>query len=297
LLCVRLPALTFFFYCTFLALSPSRIKNLGSPVVAKSLMKNVISVASGKGGVGKSTVAVNLAVTLARRGKQVALIDVDLYGPSIPTLMGGGEIRLDFEQRIIPPEKFGVKYISIGFFLPSADTPVIWRGPMFTKALNQLFRDVRWGEVDYCILDMPPGTGDAHITLSQMPDLEIVGAIMVTTPQEVALADVRKAIKMFEKVSIPVLGIIENMAGYQLPDGSMVYPFGSGGGEAVAKEYGLNLLGSLPLDTLVREGGDNGVPVAANESTPVFQVFNTLAKHVEEAVERKGSIRPLIVNN
>jgi ATP-binding protein involved in chromosome partitioning len=258
-------------------------------------MKNVVSVASGKGGVGKSTVAVNLAVTLARRGKKVALIDVDLYGPSIPTLMGGGEIRMDHENRIVPPEKFGVKYISIGFFLPSADTPVIWRGPMFTKAITQLFNDVSWGQVDVCVLDMPPGTGDAHITLSQMPGIDLVGSVVVTTPQEVALADVRKAIKMFEKVSIPVLGIIENMGSLELPDGSVMYPFGQGGGKALAEQYGLPFLGSIPLKSSIREGGDNGAPFAYGVTDSTTGIFDSIASFVECAVA-EGRQRPTIIN-
>jgi len=258
-------------------------------------MKNVVSVASGKGGVGKSTVAVNLAVSLARRGKKVALIDVDLYGPSVPTLMGGGEIRMDHEHKIIPPEKFGVKYISIGFFLPSADTPVIWRGPMFTKAITQLFNDVSWGQVDICVLDMPPGTGDAHITLSQMPDLDLVGSIVVTTPQEVALVDVRKAIKMFEKVGIPILGIVENMSGFKLSTGETVYPFGQGGGKSVADQYGLEFLGSIPLDNSIREGGDSGTPVALDSSDDISEIFNSIASFVEHAIA-EGRQRPTIIN-
>jgi ATP-binding protein involved in chromosome partitioning len=262
-------------------------------------MKNTISVASGKGGVGKSTVATNLAVALAEKGLKVALIDVDMYGPSIPTLMGGGELRFDHENRIIPPSKYGVKFISIGFFLPSEDTPVIWRGPMFTKALSQLFRDVRWGEVDVCVLDMPPGTGDAHITLSQMPDVDLVGSIVVTTPQEVALADVRKAIKFFEKVNIPVLGIVENMASYLLPTGDVVYPFGQGGGQKLAEQYGLSFLGSIPLDVSIREGGDKGEPFIyslKDDDNSVGKVFLSLASFVEKTISMERT-KASIINN
>lgn len=258
-------------------------------------MRNIVSVASGKGGVGKSTVAVNLAVTLARRGKKVALIDIDLYGPSIPTLMGGGEIRMDHDHKIIPPEKYGVKYISIGFFLPSADTPVIWRGPMFTKAISQLFNDVSWGQVDVCILDMPPGTGDAHITLSQMPGIDLVGSVVVTTPQEVALADVRKAIKMFEKVGIPVLGIVENMGSLGLPDGTVLYPFGQGGGTMLAEQYGLPFLGSIPLQSSIREGGDKGLPFAYDGRDSTVEILNSIASFIENAVAEDRQ-RPTIIN-
>ncbi len=249
-------------------------------------MKQIISVASGKGGVGKSTVAVNLAIALAKTGAKVALIDVDLYGPSIPVLMGGGEVRLDHEGRLIPPSKYGVKYVSIGFFLPDADSPVIWRGPMFTKALTQLFRDVNWGEVDYCVLDMPPGTGDAHITLAQMPDYRISGTVVVTTPQEVALADVRKAVRMLDKVQIGVIGLVENMSGWQSPTGELVPIFGSGGGERLSSEYGIPLLASLPIDAAIREGGDQGSPVAWNGPEALQRCFGDLGQAVIQGLER-----------
>ena len=175
-------------------------------------MKHIIAVVSGKGGVGKSTVAVNLAIALANSGAKVALIDSDLYGPSIPTLLGRAEIKADHEGKLIPPEKHGLKYISIGFFLKHPDDAVIWRGPMFNTAMRQMFQDVNWVEVDYCIVDMPPGTGDAQISLAQ--NFSLTGAVVVTTPQEVALADVRKSINMLSKVNVPVLGIVENMAGF-----------------------------------------------------------------------------------
>ena len=192
----------------------------------------IVPVVSGKGGVGKSTVAVNLAVALAATGAKVALIDADFYGPSVPTMFGGGSLVVDHEQRLVPPVKFGVKYISLGFFLSNPDDPVIWRGPMFNKALNQLFNDVNWGEVQYCIVDMPPGTGDAQISLCQM--VQLAGAVVVTTPQEVSLADVRKSINMLAKVNVPVLGVVENMAGLVMPDGSIQNIFGSGGGVSLA---------------------------------------------------------------
>ena len=227
-------------------------------------MNKIIAVASGKGGVGKSTVAVNLAVSLAKMPEtpNVALIDIDFYGPSVPTLMGGGEVRLDHEQRFIPPKKFGVKYISLGFFVKPED-PIIWRGPMFGKGIQQLFNDVSWGEVDVAVVDLPPGTGDAQLSLAQM--MQLSGAILVTTPQEVALSDVRRALNMFRRVNVPVLGVVENMAGFVTPNGERIDIFGSGGGEQLASQFGVPLLGSIPLEVSIREGGDPGDPVAAHE--------------------------------
>lgn len=259
-------------------------------------MKNIIPVASGKGGVGKSTISVNLAVALASAGHKVALVDADLYGPSIPTLMGGGKIEVDHEERLIPAEKFGVKYVSLAFFLPNPDEPVIWRGPMFTKALNQLFSDVNWGEVDYCIIDMPPGTGDAQISLCQM--LQITAAIMVTTPQEVAMADVRKAINMFSKVNVPVLGIVENMLGFTAPNGETFYIFGENGGSELAQKFNLPLLASIPINPELRKGGDSGHPLAADSSSDTSKIFNALALKVSELTgKREASQAVKVINN
>lgn len=253
-------------------------------------MKNIIAVISGKGGVGKSTVAVNLAVALARSGAKVALIDSDFYGPSIPTLFGGGQVIPDHEGKLIPPEKFGIKYISLGFFLPNPDDAVIWRGPMFNKALTQLFKDVSWGEVDYCIVDMPPGTGDAQISLSQM--VKLAGALVVTTPQEVALADVRKSINMLKKVNVDLLGIVENMSGFKTPDGQVHYIFGEGGGEKTAEMFGTEVLSRIPIDISIREGGDKGQPVAYSEDTPSALLFKELGLKIVEIIDRKQSAQP-----
>lgn len=256
-------------------------------------MKNIIPIISGKGGVGKSTVAVNLAVALAGQGARVALIDADFYGPSVPTLMGSGKVIPDNEEKLIPPERFGVKYISIGFFLPDPDSPVIWRGPMFNKALRQLFEDVRWGEVDYCVIDMPPGTGDAQLSLVQM--VQITGAVVVTTPQEVALTDVRKAINMLEKVNVPVIGIVENMAGFRDSSGQVVDIFGSGGGRALSERFSVPLLSSLPLDPEIRRGGDEAKPVAAESGTPLAKSFEGLADAVKDYCStQRGVQSPLI---
>ena len=245
-------------------------------------MKHIVPVMSGKGGVGKSTVAVNLAIALAQDGARVALVDSDFYGPSIPTLMGGGDLQTDHEGKIIPPLKYGIKYISLGFFLRNPDDAVIWRGPMFTKALQQLFQDVSWGEVDYCIVDMPPGTGDAQLSLCQM--LKLSGAVIVTTPQEVALADVRKAISMLGKVNVPVLGIIENMSWFEA-EGRKVPIFGDGGGVALAQQIGVPLLAQIPLDVAIREGGDHGRPVATGEHSSA-QLFRGIALQIIDILDR-----------
>lgn len=249
----------------------------------------IISVVSGKGGVGKSTVAVNLAVALAQLGNKVALIDSDFYGPSIPTLMGGGSVSFDHEEKLIPCEKFGVKYISLAFFLANQDDAVIWRGPMFNKALHQMFNDVSWGKVDYFVVDMPPGTGDAQISLAQL--VKISGAVVVTTPQEVALADVRKSINMLAKVNVPVLGVVENMAGFKAPDGKIHNIFGEGGGKALADKFNIPLLMQIPLDPAIREGGDAGKPVALSTSA---QPFEQLALKVIAAIDKNEAARPAL---
>ena len=255
-------------------------------------MKQIVPVISGKGGVGKSTVAANLAVALANTGAKVALIDGDFYGPSVPTLFGGGTVVQDHEGRLVPPAKFGVKYISLGFFLQNPDDAVIWRGPMFNKALNQLFNDVSWGEVDYCIVDMPPGTGDAQISLSQL--VKLAGAVVVTTPQEVALADVRKAMNMLRKVNVDILGVVENMSGFITPDGQRHDIFGSGGGARTAEAFGVPLLATIPIDPRVREGGDNGVPTASDPRSPVGGIFNDLALKLIAVLDKNLSSQPAL---
>lgn len=249
-------------------------------------MKYIVPVISGKGGVGKSTVAVNIAVALAQSGSSVALVDCDFYGPSIPTLLGGGQVQVDHENRLIPPLKFGVKYISLGFFLRHPDDAVVWRGPMFTKGLTQMFQDVNWGDVEYCIVDMPPGTGDAQISLSQ--NVKVSGALVVTTPQEVALADVRKSINMLQKVNIEVLGIVENMASFVTPKGETLAIFGSGGGARLAESLKVPLLASIPIDISIREGGDAGAPVACDHASASGQVFRELALKLKDILDKKA---------
>ena len=236
-----------------------------APRTAEQLLpgvKNVIAVASGKGGVGKSTIAVNLAVALARDGAAVGLLDADITGPNVPIMLGlDGQPGKSTEDKILPLERHGVKAISIQFFVP-AGQPIIWRGPLVGGAIQQFLRDVEWGELDYLVIDLPPGTSDAQLTLAQA--VPISGSVLVTTPQEVALLDVEKALAMFKRMSVPVIGLVENMSGLVCPHcGDTIDLFGRGGGERFAREHDIEFLGSIPLDITVRQGGDVGVPAVA----------------------------------
>jgi len=225
--------------------------------------KNVIAVAAGKGGVGKSTVAVNLALALAKHGAKVGLLDADVFGPSIPTMLGSPEVpaQASKESRIIPARMQGLSVVSVGFFVDK-DEAVVWRGPMVHRLLTQFLGDVDWGDLDYLICDLPPGTGDVQLSLSQL--IPIAGAVMVTTPQEVSIVDVVKGIAMFEKVEIPILGIVENMSSYTCPAcGHVDEIFSHGGGKRLAQEVGTKFFGEIPIDTRIRFGGDAGVPVVA----------------------------------
>ena len=226
-------------------------------------VKNIIAVGAGKGGVGKTTVAVNLAVALAARGSRVALLDADMYGPNVPIMLG---LKTQLEtdgQKIVPAERYGIQVVSIGF-LTQDDAPVIWRGPMLHGAVTQFFRDVRWNDVDYLIVDMPPGTGDiAHSLCQSVP---VAGAVLVTTPQTVSLADTRRAIQMYKKLNIPPIGLLENMSHFECPScGEATDLFGRGGGEALAQELNVPFLGHIPLYAPVRRGGDSGVPIVLAE--------------------------------
>jgi len=226
-------------------------------------VKNTIAVASGKGGVGKSTVAVNLAVALAKDGAKVGLIDADIYGPSIPLMLGINEKPKVYQSknsmRMLPLENFGIKLMSIGFLIDD-NTPVIWRGPMASGAVKQFMTDVEWEDLDYLLFDMPPGTGDIQLTLVQT--IPLTGAVIVTTPQEVSLIDARKGLKMFSRVNVPVFGIVENMSYFIAPDTGNKYDiFGFGGGEKLALELGVPFLGGIPIDPRIRIGGDKGVPI------------------------------------
>ena len=248
-----------------IALTWGSMVRRATPRTAEQLLpgvKNVIAVASGKGGVGKSTVAVNLAVALARDGAAVGLLDADITGPNVPIMLGlDGQPGKSKDEKILPLERHGVKAISIQFFVP-AGQPIIWRGPLVGGAIQQFLRDVEWGELDYLVIDLPPGTSDAQLTLAQA--VPISGSVLVTTPQEVALLDVDKALAMFKRMSVPVIGIVENMSGLVCPHcGDIIDVFGRGGGERFAREHEIEFLGSIPLDVTVRQGGDVGVPAVA----------------------------------
>jgi ATP-binding protein involved in chromosome partitioning len=243
-------------------------------------VKNIIAVASGKGGVGKSTVAVNLAVALAQAGAQVGLLDADITGPNIPLMLGvDGQPTASPNNKINPLSRWGVKTISIQFFVPEGQ-PIIWRGPLIGGAIQQFLRDVDWGELDYLVIDMPPGTSDAQLTLAQA--VPVSGAVLVTTPQEVSLADVSKAVEMFKRLNVPIVGVVENMTGFVCAHcGEVTEIFGRGGGERFAAEHGLDFLGGIPLDVRVRQGGDAGVPaVAQREPGPAAMAMSGIASQV-----------------
>lgn len=258
-------------------------------------VKNTIAIFSGKGGVGKSTVSANVAVALAKLGYKVGLLDADIFGPSMPKMFGCEEARPVLEKNdqgrdlIQPVERYGVKLLSIGFFVDK-NSPILWRGSMASNALKQLLTETNWGELDYLLLDMPPGTSDIHLTLVQT--LGLTGAVVVTTPQDVALIDAVKGIGMFldEKVAVPVLGLIENMAWFtprELPE-NRYYIFGKDGGKALAKELGIPLLGQIPIVESIREGGDEGRPIAtlSDQMTAIF--FEALAKNIVEEVDKRN---------
>ena len=243
-------------------------------------VKNILAVASGKGGVGKSTTAVNLALALAAEGARVGLLDADVYGPSLPTMTGtGGKPESPDGKNFAPKRNHGLQVMSIGYMIEE-DTPVIWRGPMVTQALMQLVNNTLWEDLDYLVIDFPPGTGDIALTLAQR--IPMSAAVIVTTPQDIALLDARKALKMFEKVEVPVLGIIENMATHVCSAcGHEEHVFGSGGGARMAAQYDVPLLGSLPLDITIREQTDTGTPtVAADAASPLAQRYREIARKV-----------------
>ncbi|HEU4595019.1 MAG TPA: Mrp/NBP35 family ATP-binding protein [Pyrinomonadaceae bacterium] len=252
-------------------------------------VRNIIAVSSGKGGVGKSTVAVNLAVSLARDGARVGLMDADVYGPNVPLMLGVADARPQVRgNKLVPLEAHGLRLMSMAVLKPG-DEPLIVRGPILHSLVRQFLQDVLWGELDYLIVDMPPGTGDVQLSLAQL--VPVQGAVLVTTPQEVALADVRRALRMFEAVNVPILGVVENMSYFVAPDtGARYNIFGEGGGQSLSKEYGVPFLGAVPLSMGVREGGDRGVPVVLGDpDSPQAEAF----RHVAEEVARQVSIEAM----
>ncbi len=264
------------------------IHDMERPVLPQ--VKNIIAVASGKGGVGKSTVSVNLAVALAKSGAKVGLLDADIFGPSIPKMFGAENerpagMKVDDREMINPIEKYGVKFLSVGFFVDT-DSAIIWRGPMASNALKQLISEGNWGELDYLLIDLPPGTSDIHLTLVQ--SVPVTGAVIVTTPQDVALADVVRGTSMFQSKSIdvPILGLVENMAWFtpaELPE-NKYYIFGKDGGKNLADKLGLNFLGQIPIVQSIREGGDAGMPVAQNTDSITGVAFAEIAENLKHRV-------------
>ena len=281
-------------------MSPSQSRRPHASQVQKGLsphprIRNVIAVGSGKGGVGKSTTAVNLAVALAKLGARVGLLDADIYGPSVPAMLGlSGRPESPDNKSIEPMRAFGVETMSIGYLIED-ETPMIWRGPMATSAMTQFFNDTLWDDLDYLLIDLPPGTGDIQLTLTQK--IPLAGAVIVPTPQDIATLDARKALKMFEKVEVPVLGILENMAVHTCSNcGHREHLFGDGGGERMAAQYGVPLLGSLPLEIGIREQGDAGTPItAALPDSAAAQAYLRAAERlIEEVAKRPRASIPIL---
>lgn len=285
--------------------------NIGSRIVPHSVqrgvpliqnVKNIIAIASGKGGVGKSTTAVNLALALAKEGANVGILDADIYGPSQPQMLGiSGRPDSADGKSIEAMQAHGIQAMSIGFLI-DIDTPMVWRGPMVTGALEQLLRDTRWKNLDYLIVDLPPGTGDIQLTLSQK--VPVTGAIIVTTPQDIALLDARKGLKMFEKVGIPILGIVENMSTHICSNcGHEEHIFGAGGGEAMCKDYNVDLLGSLPLDIKIREQSDGGKPIVISEPNgEIANIYKQIARKTASklsqlALDQSSKFPNIVIQN
>src|SRR2546429_2543951 len=255
-------------------------------------VRHTIAVSSGKGGVGKSTVAVNLAVALSRTGGAVGIIDSDVYGPDVPLMLGARGRPGMFENRIIPVEAHGLKMMSIGLLVNERE-PLVWRGPMIHSFIQQMLRDVMWGALDYLVFDMPPGTGDAQLSLSQV--IPLSGVVMVTTPQDVALLDVRKAVAMFQRLNVPIIGVVENMSVFACPHcGERTAIFGEAGGQRIADEYGVPLLARIPLDPETRAGGDSGMPITLRRpASPQAAAFRDLAAAVSRRLDELAPLKSL----
>ncbi len=258
-------------------------------------IRNTIAVASGKGGVGKTTVAVNLAVSLAKAGAIVGLLDADIYGPNVPTMMGVTVMPTPKEKKMIPAEAYGVKVMSIGFLVPPGQ-PLIWRGPMLHSAIKQFIADVDWGELDYLVIDLPPGTGDVQLSLSQ--SIPLSGGVIITLPQKVSLEDARRGLEMFRAMDVPIFGVVENMSYLELEDGTRVDVFGEGGGKLLAEQSGVPFIGAIPLDPIVRQGGDSGVPVVVSQPDSVVAkalvaVSEDLAAKISVKAKQESSAIPI----
>jgi len=257
-------------------------------------VRNAVAVASGKGGVGKSTVAVNLAVSLAQSGAKVGLLDADIYGPNVPTMMGVDHLPPMRSEKMIPAQTYGVKMMSIGFLVPPGRA-LIWRGPMLHSAIRQFLSDVDWGELDYLIIDLPPGTGDAQLSLAQ--SLPLSGGVIVTLPQEVSLEDASRGLQMFRELNVPILGVVENMSFLEMPDGTRVDVFGQGGGEKLAKQSQTEFLGAIPMDPAVRIGGDAGKPIVISKpESAAAKALRSIAEQLAarlsvEAYKNKTSVK------
>jgi ATP-binding protein involved in chromosome partitioning len=273
----------------------AQVRAAVSPDGAKAAVpgvKNIIAVGAGKGGVGKTTVAVNLAIALSQLGSRVAMIDGDIYGPNVPIMLGLQTQLATDGQKIVPAEQYGIQVVSMGF-LTGDDAPVIWRGPMLHGVIQQFFREVRWDRVDYLIVDMPPGTGDVALSLSQT--VPVSGAVVVTTPQTVSLADTRRAVRMYQKLNVPMLGLVENMSHFVCPGCQMESDiFGKGGGETLARDLSLPFIGRIPIYEPIRVGGDTGVPITIGESqSPAARAFRSAAEQLAAQLSIASYKRPI----
>jgi ATP-binding protein involved in chromosome partitioning len=270
-------------------------ENPQTPLASDRRIKHAIAVASGKGGVGKTTLAVNLAVALSESGAKVGLMDADIYGPNVPTMLGVETMPPPNPDKIVPAEAYGLKLMSIAFMV-KPEQPLIWRGPMLHSAIRQFVEDVEWGDLDYLIIDLPPGTGDAPLSVAQ--SIPLTGTIIVTLPQQVSLDDARRGLEMFKTMQVPILGIVENMSYLKLPDGNELDIFGQGGGQTLATESGSRYLGGIPMDPHVRVGGDSGVPIViahpeSEVSQSIREITNTVVEILGEIPEEQTGTIPI----